>query len=356
MNDTEKFMTYYKDTKEKLNEKIKEYNENLEKDKGPILKPNFSYFTNLNSDGKLVRGTLVDLGYYLLKEDKDYALDLALAYEVFQTGILVHDDIIDEDEKRRGKDTIHYANYEKYKQYGEEEARHLGDSLAICMGTYGMYDAARLISTKYHDTKNLGAILTNFINTVLTTIRGELIDVILPFQGKAGILEEEKLEDNVMDIYRLKTAHYTIIGPLSVGILLADGTEDQLKDIAKFGEKAGIAFQIQDDILGIYSDEMGKIKGSDIKEFKQTILYSYILKTKWKKEFLKYYGKKELTEEEIEKVQDLLKESGAYEKAVEKMNTFYDESLQILEKISWIKEEKKSLLRGFVEYLRNRKK
>ena len=356
MNDTEKFMTYYKDTKEKLNEKIKEYNENLEKDKGPILKPNFSYFTNLNSDGKLVRGTLVDLGYYLLKEDKDYALDLALAYEVFQTGILVHDDIIDEDEKRRGKDTIHYANYEKYKQYGEEEVRHLGDSLAICMGTYGMYDAARLISTKYHDTKNLGAILTNFINTVLTTIRGELIDVILPFQGKAGILEEEKLEDNVMDIYRLKTAHYTIIGPLSVGILLADGTEDQLKDIAKFGEKAGIAFQIQDDILGIYSDEMGKIKGSDIKEFKQTILYSYILKTKWKKEFLKYYGKKELTEEEIEKVQDLLKESGAYEKAVEKMNTFYDESLQILEKISWIKEEKKSLLRGFVEYLRNRKK
>ena len=159
-----------------------------------------------------------------------------------------------------------------------------------------------------------------------------------------------------MTIYRLKTSHYTIIGPMSVGILLAGGDDKQVEDITSFGEKVGIAFQIQDDILGIYSDEMGKVKGSDIKEFKQTILYSHILNTEYKYELLKYYGKENIEEENIKKVQDLFKKSGSYDYAYNMMNQMYDDALKDLDNIKWIKEDKKGLLRGFVEYLRNRNK
>ncbi len=136
-----KFSEYYKSEKELINNKLKEFNNNLVKEDNPIIKENLELLANLNSDGKLIRGTLVNLGYYLLKDDKDYSNSLSLAYELFQTAILVHDDIIDNDSKRRGKDTIHYATYNKYKKYSDNagELKSLGNSVALCMGDYGLY-------------------------------------------------------------------------------------------------------------------------------------------------------------------------------------------------------------------------
>ena len=100
-----------------------------------------------------------------------------------------------------------------------------------------------------------------------------------------------------------------------MGLILGGIDDDKLEDIKKFGEKVGIAFQIQDDILGIYSD-MGKVIGSDIKEFKQTILYSYVMKDeKYKNELLKYYGKENITSDEINETRRIFKECGAYEYA-----------------------------------------
>ncbi len=344
------FKKYYKEEKTKLEEKINSFNNNLVKENNLFLKENLEYFKNLNTNGKLVRGTLVNLGYNLLKDD-DYSYDLALAYEIFQTAILVHDDIIDNDNKRRGVDTIHYINDEKYKKYSNE-SKHLGDSIAICMGDYGLYKANQIISKSYEKDPNLGKVLNYFNNTVLNTIKGELLDVVLPFESKYIGIDNKVLEDTIMNIYRLKTSHYTIIGPMSVGLILGNAKDSYIDDIALFGEKVGIAFQIQDDILGIYSDEMGKVIGSDIKEFKQTILYSHIMTTEYKDELLKYYGKENTTKE----VRELFKKSKSYDYALNLMNKLYDESLSILDNITWIEESKKDILRGFVEYLRIRNK
>ncbi len=355
MNNITKFKTYYKKTKNAIDKKISLFNKNLIKDNNKMIKNNLELFSNLNSGGKIVRGTLVNLGYYLLKDNNDYANDLSLAYEVFQTAILVHDDIIDNDDKRRGKETIHYTNHKKYEKYGDE-SKHFGDSVAICMGDYGLYKSNQIIVNSYKDDKNLAKVLDNFNNTVLTTIRGELIDVCLPLNSKYNLLDNKDIEESIMEIYRLKTAHYTIIGPLSVGIILAGGNEKQLKDIEKFGVKVGMAFQIQDDILGIYSDETAKVKGSDIREFKQTILYSHVIGTKYKDEIMKYYGKNNISEKNIKEVQRIFKESKSYDYAINTMNNMYDESIKILDNIKWIKDDKKELLKGFVEYLRKRNK
>lgn len=349
------FKKYYKETKTKIDKKLEEFNNDLVNEENDLIKDNLELFKNLNSEGKIIRGTLVNLGYYLLKDDNDYSLDLSLAYEVFQTAILVHDDIIDNDNTRRGKDTIHYVNYNKYKEYSIE-SKHLGEAIAICIGDYGLYKSNQIIVDAYKEDKNLSKVISNFNNTVLTTIRGELIDVILPYHGRYHLIDNKNIEDNIMEIYRLKTAHYTIIGPMSVGILLAGGDNKNTKDIEDFGTKVGMAFQIQDDILGIYSDEMGKVKGTDIKEYKQTILYSHIINTKYKDELMKYYGNNDISEDNIKKVQELFKKSGSYDYAYSKMNELYDDSLKSLDNISWIKDDKKNLLRGFVEYLRNRNK
>ena len=357
MNNIEKFKEYYKEEKNIIEDEIKN-SSLLWKDSEPVIDENLKWFQNLNEEGKRVRGVLVKLGYKLLKDNNNYSNKLALAYEVFQTAILVHDDIIDKDLTRRGKDTVPYANYKKYKKYSkdENELKDLGNSLGICVGDYGLYQANKIIIDNYGNDSNFNKVISYFHNIVINTIRGELLDVALPFQSKHQIISKSKLQDAIQNIYRLKTAHYTIIGPLAVGMLLAGGREKQIEDITAFGEKVGIAFQIQDDILGIYSDEMGKVKGSDIKEFKQTILYAHVSETKYYDELLKYYGKDNLSDNTIKKVQDLLEKSGSKEYAINLMNEYYEEGLNILKDITWIGTNEKDLLIGFVEYLRIRNK
>ena len=95
-----------------------------------VSQENIDYFKELNKDGKNIRGVLVNLGYNLLKEDKK-STPLALAYEIFQTSILVHDDIIDKDEARREKETIHHRNEKNYKKGNLESRKHLSNSIAL---------------------------------------------------------------------------------------------------------------------------------------------------------------------------------------------------------------------------------
>lgn len=343
------FLKYYSETKDKLNQYLKEYNDNIKREENELIKENLNVFSNLNSDGKLIRGTLVNLGYKLIKDSSEYSYPLALAFEIFQTSILVHDDIIDNDNLRRGKPTIHAYNYDKYKD------KKISDSIAICMGDLGLYEANQMIAKNYKNDPNLGEVLTYFNDIVIKTIKGEIIDVTLPFLEENKLLNSD-LEENIMLIYKLKTAYYTIIGPLSLGIILANGKKDYLKAIEKLGLKIGIAFQIQDDILGIYSDDLGKIVGSDIEEFKQTILYSYTKKNKkYYNELLNYYGK-EINENNLLKVREIYINSGAYKYANDLKDKLYDEAIVTLENIKWIKKEDKQILKNFILYLKNRKK
>ena len=353
--DLEMFNNFYKKTALELNNSLKNYNETLIKDKTGYLKDNLDLFVNLNSDGKLIRGILIALGYKMLKDNIDYSYNLSLAYELLQTSILIHDDIIDNDNLRRGKDTIHFANYKKYKDYDEKDAKKTSESIAICMGDYGFYKADRLIMDNYHNDPNFYKVFSYYNDVIIKTIEGELTDVVLSFNGKYDLANTD-IEDKVMLVYKLKTAYYTIIGPLTLGLLLGGATLDKLDLIKDFGEKVGVAFQIQDDILGIYSD-MGKVVGSDIKEFKQTILFSYVMNDDtYKDELLKYYGNEEITDLEINEVRRIFNESGALLYATNLMNKLYDESLSIIKNIEWIKEEDKSIINGFVEYLRTRGK
>ena len=265
----EVFNEFYTKTKKELDDVINTYNEQLKSNKLGYLKDNISLLANLNSDGKLVRGLLIALGYKIASTKKiSYSYDLALSYELFQTSVLVHDDIIDNDNLRRGKETIHYTNYKKNKKYNDLDAKKLGESVAICMGDYGFYSANKIIINKYKDDDNFSRVFDYYNDIVLKTIEGETIDVCLSFDGKYK-LNKTNIYDNVMQVYELKTAYYTIIGPLTLGLILGGIPNTKLNEIKEFGKKVGIAFQIQDDILGIYND-IGKVVGSDIKEYKQT--------------------------------------------------------------------------------------
>ena len=163
-----------------------------------------------------------------------------------------------------------------------------------------------------------------------------------------------------MEIYRLKTAWYTIIGPYELGMAFCDFTKEQVEKIEEVLYNLGVAFQIKDDILGIFGDEaeLGKSASSDISEFKQTLLYTYVSKNNKEKlrELHKYYGKSELTKNDLDTVKEIFTTTGALKYSNNVMNKLFLQSREKLELIDFVDEDKKSILRGFITYLDLRNK
>lgn len=349
------FFIYYKTKLKEFETELKKINKSFLENDNPIVIDAINKFINMNGDGKFLRGCLIDLGYKLTKND-DYAKTLSLAYETFETSILIHDDIIDNARLRRNKETIHETYKDDFKKYNVENDN-TNTSLALCIGDLGFFYTNEMITKKYKNDKNLAKLLSYYNNIVIKTIKGEIIDVALPFIEKND-KEHTLLEEDIMEIYRLKTSWYTVVGPFVLGMILGNSKVKDIETFEKVLEPLGIAFQIKDDILGIYSSKeiLGKSVYSDIEEFKQTILYSYIKinRNDLLDELLKYYGKS-ITEEESKKVQELFENSGALEYATNKMNEMFNEVYRNIKSMD-IKEYTKNILLGLILFLRLREK
>lgn len=349
------FFIYYKTKLKEFETELKKINKSFLENDNVIVIDAINKFINMNGDGKFLRGCLIDLGYKLTKND-DYAKTLSLAYETFETSILIHDDIIDNAHLRRNKETIHETYKDEFKKYNVENDN-TNTSLALCIGDLGFFYTSEMITKKYKNDKNLAKLLSYYNNIVIKTIKGEIIDVALPFIEKND-KEHTLHEEDIMEIYRLKTSWYTVVGPFVLGMILGNSKAKDIETFEKVLEPLGIAFQIKDDILGIYSSKeiLGKSVYSDIEEFKQTILYSYIKinRNDLLDELLKYYGKS-ITEEESKKVQELFENSGALEYATNKMNEMFNEVYTNI-KLMDIKEYTKNILLGLILFLRLREK
>ncbi len=364
------FQTFYRASLKRLTEKNEAYNETIRQEQNPVLRP-FQYdFTRMNEGGKCLRGMLVNLGAVIAGREAEESDVLALAFELFQTAVLIHDDVIDKAELRRGNVTIHRRYEESLRDRGirmvsgSESYASLGASAAICAGDLGLFYSNLILAEHYTGHPKLGQLITYFDKVIIDTIRGELLDVVLPYELQDSSLDEEEqnalLESSVMEIYRLKTAQYSIIGPLHLGMLLGDRTEEEMSELDSVCEDLGIAFQIKDDLLGVFGDPdtIGKDLGSDISEYKQTILYMYVM-TKapsFRTDLETYYGKEALSADDIRRVQEIFRLSGAERYAQDTMETCFRRAGEKLKNIAFMDENTRLILTGFMEYLRNRTK
>ena len=196
------------------------------------LVPLASAFIQSCQGGKRIRGVLVKLGYELTGKKSKEILKIGAAYEIFHSAILAHDDIIDQSETRRGKPSL-------YKK--------LGISKAITLGDLGFFLAIRVISESNFPAEYKNQATRLFAKTIVDTAVGQLLDI-------------EK--GNPIITAKLKTAHYTISGPLQLGAILAgmSPTSPRLRRVKEFGENLGIAFQIKDDILDGQSNRLEEAK------------------------------------------------------------------------------------------------
>lgn len=356
------FINFYKEIKGKCNKYLADYNEELVSQQDGEFRGIAEQFVRMNKDGKCLRAMLVALGYKSAGKDDEYYMSLSKALEIFQTSILIHDDIIDNADMRRGQDTIPtsykktYDNPINMNSSFDGKKNNFADSMGICIGDLGFYLANGILLDAYSDDKNFGKLFKYYNDVVIKTCKGEMLDVILPFKEEFFETDAD-LENKIMEIYRLKTAWYSVIGPYCLGMILGGASSDFIKEMEEILLDAGVAFQIKDDLLGVYGDEknIGKSTNSDISEYKQTILYSYVMNTEYKDELLKYYGKT-LQKEDLEIVKSIFDDSGAKGYALETMQELFNNCVNKIDNLSWLGNEIKAVLEGFIVYLQIRTK
>ncbi|MCL2049072.1 MAG: polyprenyl synthetase family protein [Defluviitaleaceae bacterium] len=304
----------------------------------PIMQAAIRDFYEQHKNGKRVRGALIKLGAEIGAEgaagqvNGEALAKIALAYEIFQTAILIHDDIIDKSPTRRGKTTIH--------AHGDS---HLGISRAICIGDYGLFLANKILAESGLDPKILAKVLDFFADIQLKTIEGEVIDVMLPHSQETA---HEKYMRDVNKIYELKTAWYTIAGPLMLGAICGGADGEVLDGLRKFALPLGIAFQIKDDLLGIFGNEdvLGKPAISDILEKKQTILYG--MAKRQEPRIDEHYGNPLADERSLEAVREIFTDTGAKKYAEDEIARLSQAALGAVAVKS-----RCELLRGLVHFL-----
>ena len=239
-------------------------------------------------------------------------------------------------------DTINY----KYKG-------HIGTSKAICIGDLGFFISYRIIG-KSDISENLKSEIAKiYSKTLHNTVNGEITDVELPL--KTLDYHKNMSEKIIYDIYVNKTAWYTIIGPILIGAASANAKEEDKEKLVEMGKNLGIAFQIKDDLLGLYStvSKMGKTL-NDIRENKQTIIYKYAIdhaNTEELKFIEKTYGNADITEEETSKLLNLFEKLGARKNAEKLVEKYTKEGIRIIEEMNV---QNKDVFIQFANYLLKR--
>ncbi len=290
----------------------------------------------LSLGGKRLRPMLVLLGYGLKQEDSTAIISPALAVEVFHNFTLMHDDIMDEAPIRRGQPTVH----EKWNQ-----------TVAILSGDTMMvkaYDQLLL-----GPSESLPEAISKFNKCAIEVCEGQQLD--MNFEEFETVTEDQYIE-----MIRLKTA--VLLGfSLEYGGLLAGLPTDQLQKLNAVGEKAGIGFQLMDDLLDVYGDKakFGKQVGGDIVSNKKTYLLIKALElanSDQRKELDRWLSAVDFDiNEKVEAIKNIYGELGIFELTQQKMNGYYDEAFALLDAMD-VRVEGKEELVDFFEKLMKRER
>jgi geranylgeranyl diphosphate synthase type II len=279
-----------------------------------------SYIMNLG--GKRLRPALVLISTDLFSGDVLKAMPAALAIETFHNFTLIHDDIMDNAPLRRGKQTVH----EKW-----------GTNNAILSGDVMMVEANKQLAQV--DSSVLKDVLNTFNATAQGVCEGQQLD--MEFETRVDVSIPEYI-----DMIRLKTA-VLVGGAMKLGAIIANASAESANLIHEFGERLGIAFQLQDDILDVYGDpeKFGKQVGGDIISNKKTFLLLSLqqqLSTS-DQQFLNAQLINE-TDTKVKNVTDLYNQYQIKEMATDEMQRHLNDAFAALEKIDVPAERKRQLI------------
>lgn len=294
-------------------------------------------------EGKRIRPILFVAGYLgFAKRPSPGLYTSALSIELLHDFMLVHDDIIDKSDKRRGKLSMHRM-LDKYLK-GYKNIKFNGVDLSLVVGDVMYAIAIRAFLSIKEDMSRKEKALNNFIEAAIYTGSGEFIEL---FNGIKNI--DKITKQDIYKIYDYKTARYTFSTPLSTGAMLAGAPKNQINKLFTLGIYLGRAFQIKDDILGMFGQEkkIGKSTLSDLQESKKTLLIWYAFNNanaSQKSLIKKLLAKKNVDVVDLLKIRKIVKETKALNQAKEEIARLIKKTQSIILSSSINKKYKHLLL------------
>ena len=288
----------------------------------------------LSMGGKRIRPTLMLLAYNLYKDNPESILMTACALEIYHNYTLLHDDLMDNADLRRGQETVH-------RKWNANTAILSGDSMLVLS-----YERMMQCNPKY-----LKKVLNLFTETALEIGEGQQYD--MDFESRMDVTESEYIE-----MIRLKTS-VLLACALKMGAILADASEKDADALYKFGEQIGLAFQLQDDFLDVYGDPkvFGKSIGGDITSNKKTYLFINAYNNadnNQRAELDRWINAKEFDrKEKVAAVTHIYNEMGIAKMALHKISYYFEQSKKYIDAVG-VSEECKVELKKFVECMMHR--
>jgi geranylgeranyl diphosphate synthase type II len=297
----------------------------------------------LAAGGKHLRPHLAILTYqgYGGQKTPDI-LPVASAWELLHAALLVHDDIIDRDDMRHGALNIFGRYCEVYNQAASINVEHYALSSALLAGDLLISYSQQIVLNAKLDADAKVAILQLLNEAIFMVGGGELLDaesVLYPLDAT-----------NARTIALYKTAGYTFQLPLLSGAVLAGVDGDDLRSLRKIGEKLGIAFQLVDDVLGVFgqAQQTGKYTVTDIRERKRTVLVQEAcnrLNKEQQQELIALYDvHHEMSQQDIMRALELLTISGAKNAVMHEAKQLSEEAQKLIRELSMHENAKQALL------------
>lgn len=269
--------------------------------------------------GKRLRGAFIYYSYLMFGgKDIDEILKVSAVFELLHSYLLAHDDVMDKSNMRHRKPTLHkiYQNKIRHEKPYFRNSRHFGESIAVNIGDGLSHLASLTLAESTFQSERKMRVFSKFSREFLDTVYGQVIDVY-------GEVKDDVDEDYVLKVHYYKTGKYTYETPLHVGAILAGAKDEDLKALTEYAIPGGIAFQIQDDILGMFGDEyrIGKPANSDLKEGKKTLLIIKALENGNRKQIEiinRNLGNPHIKSKDLEDVRKVIIDTGSLEYSKQK--------------------------------------
>ena len=289
-----------------------------------------AYCQVLGRGGKRMRGALTIVGYQMSGgNDYNMIIQAACAIEMIHAYILVLDDIMDRSAMRRGGQSAHALLADYHKQHSlSGDSSHFGEAVAINAALIGCHYAQTLVTQLNAPAEQKLDALRLLNEALIVTGHGQINDI---FNEAVATVNMQEIDQ----VLEWKTAHYSFLNPLQFGMALAGAKQQKLEAIKPFCLQAGRAFQITDDILGIFGAELeaGKNPMDDIREGKRTVLTSFALKRASNEDaqFLQnMLGRHTISQSEFERCKQIIEVSGAHQAAIDLAETYIQSAQQNL--------------------------
>lgn len=319
---------------EELLKKVNEALEALTYDRQPAsLYEPIRYVLSLG--GKRIRPVLMLMAYNLYREDPERIMEQAIGLETYHNFTLLHDDVMDNADMRRGHETVH-------KKWNANQAILSGDTMLL--QAFQRIEAC--------DVEKLSEVFQVFMETALEIGEGQQLDV--EFETRSDVREEEYIE-----MIRLKTS-VLLACALKIGAILAGAPKEDSDNLYRFGECIGLAFQLQDDLLDVYGDPkvFGKNIGGDITSNKKTYMLINAVNRAddaQRRELMGWIERQTFDrEEKVKAVTALYDAIGIRQLCEQKMERYYEEAQQYMAKVS-VAEDRKAILKAYAAAMMKRK-